>query len=145
MPNNPTLSTKTLLWSCRSSGFASSTEETRPSRPCEGFYSSYPAILGDQGSVFSYLSFQNNRKPTWISSGKRGVHTKALRVHSLPASNVATVPKACQETSEASPPTPPSHPVQNTQVKMSSSEALQNSQSLALEAKKKPHIQKIHG
>lgn len=59
-------------------------------------------------------------------------------MHSLPASNVATVPKACRETSEASPPTPPSHFVQNTQVKMSSSEALLNSQSLAMEAKKNP-------
>lgn len=72
MPNNPTLSTKTLLWSCRSSGFASSTEETRPSRLCEGFYSSYPAILGDQGSVFSYLSFQEQQKTHMDQFWKEG-------------------------------------------------------------------------
>lgn len=91
---------------------------------CQGFSSSYPDIPEDLGSVFGHFSSQEQPKnPTQISPGEWGVHTEELGVRSLPARNVATVPKVCHESWEVSPAHPsPSHFGQNTQVRMSSSE-----------------------
>lgn len=136
MPKTPQSAPKPF-WALQEESGLWGTEEMWRSSLCEGFSSSDPAIPEHQGSVCSY--FRKKKTPTWISSGKRG------RVGRFSASKQgATVPKACHETCEVSPTHPLTSCTQHTDGKMSSSEALPNSQALALEAKTK-HIQKIHG
>lgn len=135
MPKNPTFSTKTLLGSCRRNlGFGAQRRCGR-AVSVRGFPPRTLQFLKTR-EVFSATSaLRNNKNPTWISSDKQG---RAGCIHCQQAT-WPPPPRHAMRPLKGPPPTPFTFCTEHTNVKISSSEALLNSQSLALEAKKKTH------
>lgn len=113
-------------------GVVFNTDQTLQSCLLWGVLLPVPRHSRGPGKCFQLLQFSETKKPP-IGSGKWGIHKRADGAFT--ASKQHGHPK-CMPLDLCKHPThPPSRFAHNTQVKITSSEALQNSQSLVLEAK----------